>query len=70
MRISSSSWICKNPAMEKETYQKTINGHQFVIIKIDPKWAAIHTSKGESATISERMAETLMTIAVIIPCRS
>ena len=36
-----------NQALEKMDSGITINGHQFVIVKIASKWIAINTSKGE-----------------------
>jgi hypothetical protein len=36
-----------NQALEKSDRKITINGHQFVLAKIDSKWMAINTSKGE-----------------------
>jgi hypothetical protein len=36
-----------NQAFEKTDRKITINGHQFVLAKIDSKWIAINTSKGE-----------------------
>ena len=36
-----------NQALEKSDHKITINGHQFVLAKIDSKWMAINTSKGE-----------------------
>ena len=38
-------------ALGKRDYQKTINGHQFVLIKIGSKWVAINTSKGEGIAL-------------------
>ncbi|MBI5593284.1 MAG: hypothetical protein HY881_22715 [Deltaproteobacteria bacterium] len=42
-----------NKAMETEDHKKTINGHQFVMIKMDSKWVAVNTSKGESTIMPE-----------------
>jgi hypothetical protein len=36
-----------NQALEKTDRNMTINGHQFVLVKMDSKWIAINTSKGE-----------------------
>jgi hypothetical protein len=36
-----------NQALEKMDSEMTINGHQFVIVKIDSNWIAINTSKSE-----------------------
>jgi hypothetical protein len=35
-----------NKALEEKDKEMTINGHQFVIVKIDSRWIAINTSKG------------------------
>ena len=40
-----------NRALENQDVHATINGHQFVIVKIDSRWNAINTSKGESAPL-------------------
>ncbi len=36
-----------NQALDKRDKELTINGHQFVIVKIDSKWIALNTSKSE-----------------------
>ena len=36
-----------NQALEKMDHKITINGHQFVLVKIALKWIAINTSKSE-----------------------
>ena len=36
-----------NKAYKKKDYEMIINGHQFVMVRIDSKWYAINTSKGE-----------------------
>lgn len=36
-----------NRALEKKDSKMTINGHQFVLVKIDSTWIAINTSKSE-----------------------
>lgn len=36
-----------NHALENQDFSATINGHQFVIVRIDSQWTAINTSKGE-----------------------
>ncbi|EHP87341.1 hypothetical protein GeomeDRAFT_1427 [Geobacter metallireducens RCH3] len=38
-----------NRALEKQDMEKTINGHQFVLVKIDSRWIAINTSQREEA---------------------
>jgi hypothetical protein len=40
-----------NWALEKQDVRATINGHQFVIVRIDSRWTAINTSKGESTPL-------------------
>jgi len=40
-----------NEALSKMDNKMTINGHQFVLAKINAKWIAINTSTGESAAM-------------------
>jgi len=40
-----------NQALSKRNNKITLNGHQFVMVKIDSQWIAINTSKGESTTL-------------------
>lgn len=40
-----------NLALEKQDIHGTINGHQFVIVKINDRWIAINTSKGASVPL-------------------
>ncbi|HKJ30744.1 MAG TPA: hypothetical protein VKA34_02900 [Balneolales bacterium] len=42
-----------NKALEKNDSEMTINGHQFVIAKIDAKWILINTSKSEWSAMPE-----------------
>ena len=42
-----------NKAIEKMDSEITINGHQFVIARIDTKWIAINTSKSEFTEMPE-----------------
>lgn len=42
-----------NQALEKMDSEITINGHQFVLVKIDSKWIAINTSKSEWVEMAE-----------------
>jgi hypothetical protein len=42
-----------NQALLAKDQKKTINGHQFVIVKIESKWIAIDTSKSEYVTLPE-----------------
>lgn len=37
-----------NRALEKQDFAQTINGHQFVLVRIGLEWFAINTSKGKS----------------------
>lgn len=41
-----------NRALENQDVSATINGHQFVIVRIDSRWTAINTSKGESTPLA------------------
>jgi len=43
-------------ALEKMDNEMTINGHQFVMAKIDFKWIAINTSKSEWTAMPERFS--------------
>lgn len=40
-----------NRALKNRDASATINGHQFVIVRIDSRWFAINTSKGESTLL-------------------
>ena len=42
-----------NKAYKKQDYEMTINGHQFVMVRIDSKWYAINTSKGETIEMAK-----------------
>lgn len=42
-----------NQAMEKKDLKRTINGHQFVMMKIGSRWIAINTTKGKSTAMPE-----------------
>lgn len=42
-----------NKAYEKQDYEMTINGHQFALVRVDSKWYAINTSKGETIEMPE-----------------
>jgi hypothetical protein len=42
-----------NRALENQDVSATINGHQFVIARIDSRWTAINPSKGESTPLPE-----------------
>ena len=41
-----------NTAFKRQNFEMTINGHQFVMARIGPKWYAINTSKGETVDMS------------------
>ncbi|MBN2407834.1 MAG: hypothetical protein JXJ19_09060 [Elusimicrobia bacterium] len=45
-----------NEALEKNDSKMTINGHQFVIVKINSRWYAVNTSKGESVPLPEEFS--------------
>lgn len=45
-----------NRALENHDFSATINGHQFVIVRIDSRWTAINTSKGESTLLPEEFS--------------
>ena len=40
-----------NRALANNDFRATINGHQFVIVRVDSRWIAINTSKGESTPL-------------------
>jgi hypothetical protein len=40
-----------NQALALQDKEQTINGHQFVLVKIAAKWTAINTSKSESTSL-------------------
>jgi hypothetical protein len=42
-----------NEALEKSDIEMTINGHQFVMVRIDGNWIAINTSKSEWSAMPE-----------------
>lgn len=42
-----------NRAMETKDLEQTINGHQFVLARIDSGWVAINTSKGGSVAMPQ-----------------
>ena len=42
-----------NKAYKKQDYEMTINGHQFVMVRISSKWYAINTSKGETIEMAK-----------------
>lgn len=42
-----------NKAYKKQDYEMTINGHQFVMVRIGSKWYAINTSKGETIEMAK-----------------
>jgi hypothetical protein len=45
-----------NQALEKSDKEMTINGHQFVIVRIDSRWIAINTSKSEYTVMPENFS--------------
>jgi hypothetical protein len=58
-----------NQALEKKNTEMTINGHQFVIVKIDSKWIAINTSKSEWTAMPEGFLPDLLNPPQNIPIR-
>lgn len=58
-----------NKALEKMDNEMTINGHQFVIAKIDSKWIAINTSKSEWAAMPEGFSPDSLSPFKNIPIR-
>jgi hypothetical protein len=54
--VISSKAYDYNKTLEKNDSEMTINGHQFVIAKIDTKWIAINTSKSEWTAMPERFS--------------
>lgn len=56
-----------NQALEKNDSGMTINGHQFVIVKIDLKWMAINTSKSEWTAMPEGFLPDLINPPQNIP---
>lgn len=49
-----------NQALEKSDIKATINGHQFVMVRIDSKWIAINTSKSEWTAMPEGFSPDLI----------
>jgi hypothetical protein len=58
-----------NKALEKMDSGMTINGHQFVIAKIDSKWIAINTSKSEWTAMPEGFSPDSLSPPKNIPIR-
>jgi hypothetical protein len=56
-------------ALEKMDSEITINGHQFVMAKIDSKWIAINTSKSEWTAMPEGFSPDSLRPAKNIPIR-
>ena len=56
-----------NKALQTRDYNMTINGHQFAMVKIDSKWIAINTSKGEIAALPEGFSPDALTPPLNIP---
>lgn len=42
-----------NRALEKDDHEMTINGHQFVMVKVNSRWIAINTTKSEITEMPE-----------------
>ena len=45
-----------NRAMKTKDFKQTVNGHQFVLVRIDSEWIAINTSKGDSVVMPKDFA--------------
>jgi hypothetical protein len=58
-----------NKAFEKMDKEIIINGHQFVLAKIDSKWIAINTSKSQWTAMPERFSPDSLNPPKNIPVR-
>lgn len=58
-----------NQALEKKDSVTTINGHQFVLVKIVSKWIAVNTSKGEWSEMPEGFSPNFIEPPSNIPIR-
>lgn len=58
-----------NRALEKKDSKMTINGHQFVLVKIPSVWIAINTSKSEWTAMPEGFSPALIKPPHNIPVR-
>jgi hypothetical protein len=58
-----------NRALENKDSEMTINGHQFVLVKIASGWVAINTSKSEYTAMSEGFSPELIKPPHNIPVR-
>jgi hypothetical protein len=58
-----------NKALRENDSEATINGHQFVIAKIDSKWIAINTSKSEWTAMPEGFSPDSLIPPKNIPIR-
>lgn len=58
-----------NQALEKLDRKATINGHQFVMIKIDSKWTAINTSKSDWTAMPEGFSPEFIAPPDNVPVR-
>lgn len=58
-----------NHALENNDSKMTINGHQFVMVKIGSRWIAINTSKSESTTMPEGYSPEIVTPPENIPIK-
>lgn len=56
-----------NEAFEKKDKKMTINGHQFVMAKIDSRWFAINTSKSEYTVMPENFSPSDVSFPNNIP---
>lgn len=58
-----------NRALEKKDSKMTINGHQFVLVRIATGWVAINTSKSEWTAMPEGFSPELIKPSHNIPVR-
>ena len=58
-----------NQALIKQDKEMTINGHQFVVVKISGKWIALNTSKGEWAQLPDGFTPEAVVPSKNIPIR-
>ena len=58
-----------NQALDNNDREMTINGHQFVLVRIASKWLAINTSKSEWAALPQGFSPALVRPPGNIPLR-
>jgi hypothetical protein len=67
--VISSEADSYNQALEKMDREMTINGHQFVLVKIASRWIAINTSKSEWTAMPEGFSPDSVSPPRNIPVR-